>query len=238
MNEREFFPAFKDGLDRFERSGAIKDIYQNIAGDLIVKKFVDTKGGGKRVVKLADFSYQITPYSWSEDEPEIGSPEFAKNRQEDYRMLKKYLTDFVLKTNYLVAEDEEGQAATFEVQEKIKGRTLGQIKAGETENYEDQLRLFARRSIEMFEEIGWLPDIHEDLSRTDNIIVDENNQLHFIDNDAIYKIPGRILERYQGNLYDENGLNPDLLAELKNKGFSSRYADDISQTFNSLLSYK
>lgn len=233
----EKFPAFKNNPEKFNRSGAIKDIYQDVEEDLVIKKFVDVKEGEKRTVKLDNFTYQISPYSWPEDEPDLDSPEFAKNRKLDYEQLRKYLGNFVLETSYLVAEDENGQPATFEVQQKIEGKTLGQLKDFEVDLLENQLSLFARRSLEMFEEIGWLPDIHEDLGQTDNIIVDSKLKINFIDNDAIYKLPQDLKDRYQDNLHNNNGINPDLLAELKERGYSSRYASDINQTLLSIMSH-
>jgi hypothetical protein len=230
-------PAFRNELREFERSGAIKDVYQSLDGEFIVKKFVDTSKDEKRTVKLADFSYQITPYSWSENEPDISSPEFARNRKADYEQLRKYLGNLVLETGYLVAEDEKGQSATFEIQEKIEGKTLGQLKSEEVKKVKNQLGLFAQRSLEMFNSIGWLPDVHEDLGKTDNIIVEASLKIDFIDNDAIYKLPDDLFGKYQDNLYSGQGINPDLLTELEERGYSSRYASNINQTFLSILNH-
>jgi hypothetical protein len=227
-------------LSPFERSGALKDIYEATKGgkDYIVKKYAFPSESGKREVKLGSFSYEISSPKWLRDEPPVGSFEFSAKRKNDYQKLKKYYGEMLAETLFVYGEDEEGNRSNFEVQEKIQGKSLANLSAQEmTENttLQRQVREFARISLEMFQKTGWLPDIHEDVFATDNLILDENNNLKFIDTDSIYKVPPALFQAFKTNLFDDSGINPELLLRLRRSGQDERYLGDINLTLGSLL---
>lgn len=227
-------------LSPFERSGALKDIYEATKNgdDFIVKKYALPTETGKREVKLGNFSYEITSPKWLKDEPPVGSFEFSTKRKKDYEKLKSFYGDIVTDTLFIYGEDEEGNRSNFEVQEKVHGKSLANISASEMASnisLQKQIRDFARKSLEMFRKTGWLPDVHEDVFSTDNLILDENNSLKFIDTDSIYKIPPPSFQEFKRNLFDNNGLNPTLLLRLRRSGQDERYLGDINLTLGSLL---
>jgi hypothetical protein len=174
---------------------------------------------------------------WIEDEPKVDNVQFLQNRKRDYEKLKQYLGDFMVDTLFVFALDEQGRKSCFEIQEKIKGETLGNLKQSEKEsgNIKTQIRNFSEKSLEMFLAIGWLPDVHSNVFETDNLILDQNNNLKFIDYDAIFKISADLFLEFKNNLYDSDGLNKTLLAKLKERGEDERYLGDVESSINSLF---
>jgi len=231
---------FVEQLTPAERSGALKDIFEITKGDdgFTIKKYADLKPGENRIVNLGNFSYEITLYQWPESEPDVGTFEFSQNRKQDYETLKSYLGPQVAETLFVFGEDENGQKANFEVQRKIHGRAIADVSEDEfLENAQatNQLKQFVENSLKMFREIGWLSDVHEDLLANDNLILDEEGNLHLIDTDAVFKIPKDLLHKYKGKLYTNDGLNPNLYTELKQNQICSRYVSDFAKTVKSFV---
>ncbi len=232
---------FSEKLKPYERSGALKDIFEVTKGsdNFIIKKYAHLVPGQKRVVNLGSFSYEIDAPEWLEDEPPVGSFEFSLSRKREYEILRGYMGKYIADTVYIYGEDEMGQKSNFEVQKKVEGRSLSKIgreKILQNSDLMKQIVDFAKKSLRMFEEIGWLPDVHEDIMSTDNLIYSEDNKLICIDTDSVYKLPRDLVEKFRSNLYDRDGaLNPELLEELKNRGLDQRYLGDISLTFASIF---
>jgi len=240
MEERNNgFPPFAKELKMCERSGAIKDIFEIAKNfkDFIIKKYAKMDKNGKRKVNLGSFSYEISKTFWPDSEPKVDTFEFLQNRKRDYDLLKQYLGEFMTNTLFVFALDEQGEKSCFEIQEKIEGKTLGDLAQAKKEdkNTKTQIKNFSKKSLEMFSATGWLPDVHGDVFGTDNLILNQNNILKFIDYDAIFKIPVDLFLEFKNNLYDGDGLNKTLLAKLKERGEDERYLGDIESSINSLF---
>lgn len=231
---------FSEELHPFERSGALKDIFEATKGSnkFIIKKYAHPKEDGKRLIDFGYFKYEIETPKWLGDEPAVGTYQFSINRKKDYELMKRYLGDHMPNTLFVFGEDEEAKPSNFEVQEKIEGKCLGRLSDEEIEKRPEiisQIREIAQKSLDMFNEIGWLPDIHEDILHTDNIICSNDGKLSLVDTDSIFKIPEDLFFKYRNNLSLEPGeLNPELLDELKEMGMEERYMGDIKGTYNSI----
>ena len=235
MNEMPF-----NNLQPYERSGALKDIFQigKRYDDFIVKKYANLEQGEKRVIKCGSLSYEISSPDWLDEEPPVGSLEFSQNRKNDFQKLKEHLGDCVVETVFVYGLDENDQHSNFEIQRKISGKSLGNLTLEERKrapNLNEQISSFAKKSLDMFRSIGWVPDVHADVFRTDNLIVSPEGSLKLIDTDSIFKLPNDLFMQYKDILIVATGLNPELLAILRERDMGERYAGDIEATIDSLI---
>lgn len=88
--------------------------------------------------------------------------DYLKEMQDDYRLLQKYIPDFIVETHFVWGEEKERQKY-FVIQGRLKGkvRSLHQVSDEELAKPEiaSQLKKFVEGVLRMYEETGKTPDL-------------------------------------------------------------------------------
>ncbi len=116
--------------------------------------------------------------------------ETLKENKEDYELFKKWLSDYVPETQFVRGQNDEGKEVNLMRQRRVRGRSLHDIPVNEVmknERIRAQLADFYSKCIQMWEEVGRIPDLTgmgEPFRSRNLIIQGRNERLFLVDTSA------------------------------------------------------
>ena len=157
------------------------------------------------------------------EEPPLGTQELSESKALSHLIAKRYLKDLVPETAFFIAQDEKGMLRNWEIQTRVYGDTMKEIGSllphmGNLERIE-ALKLIGLVE-RMFQETGYMPDLHGDILNTANVVVSaEDKKSYLVDTDGQIVVDRDVVDSIKKNresLIIDGRLHP-LVAEWMKK---------------------